>query len=64
MGYNPSFVWRSIFSAKVVVRQGASWKIGFGLNISIIGEPWIGIGTSIPLVGLDAFTLQSYYGGI
>jgi hypothetical protein len=28
LGHNPSFVWRSIFSAKVVVRQGAHWKIG------------------------------------
>jgi len=23
LGHNPSFVWRRIFSAKVVVRQGA-----------------------------------------
>jgi hypothetical protein len=60
LGHNPSFVWRSIFSAKVVVRQGARWKIGSGFNIPIISEPWIGEGSSIPHVGPDMLALQSY----
>jgi len=56
-------VWRSIHSAKVVVRQGARWKIGFGFNIPIIDEPWIGTGSSIPLVGPGAITIQNYFVG-
>jgi len=44
--------------------QDARWKIGFGYNIPIIGEPWIGTGSSIPLVGSGAIDLQSYLWGI
>ncbi|XP_024630302.1 uncharacterized mitochondrial protein AtMg00310-like [Medicago truncatula] len=51
LGHNPSFVWHSILSAKVVVRQGARWKIGTGFDIPIISEPWIGSGSSIPPCG-------------
>jgi hypothetical protein len=39
LGYNPSFVWHSIFSAKMVVRHGARWKIGSRFNIPIFNEP-------------------------
>jgi len=60
LGHNPSFVWRSIFSAKVVVRQGVHWKIGYGFNIPIVSEPWIGTGSSIPPVGPDMLSLQPY----
>jgi len=60
LGHNPSFVWRSIFSAKVVVRQGARWKIGSGFNIHIVSEPWIGSGSGIPHVGPDMLALQPY----
>jgi len=60
LGHNPSFVWRSILSAKVVVRQGAGWKIGTGFNISIISEPWIGSGSSIPSIGDVMLALQPY----
>jgi hypothetical protein len=60
MSHNPSFVWRSILSAKVVVRRGARWKIGTGFNIPIIHEPWIGGGSSIPPVGDDMLALQPF----
>jgi hypothetical protein len=60
LGHNPSFVWRSILSAKVVVQQGAHWKIGNGFNIPIISEPWIRTGSSIPPVGDDMVALQPY----
>jgi len=56
-------VWRSIHSVKVVVRQGARWKFGFGFHIPIIGEPLIGTGSSIPLVGPVAMDLQNYFVG-
>ncbi|XP_024636268.1 uncharacterized protein [Medicago truncatula] len=58
--HNPSFVWRSILSVKLVVRQGARWKIGAGFDIPIISEPWIGSGSSIPPVGDDMLALQPY----
>jgi len=41
IGHNPSYVWRSIFSAKVVVKRGARWRIGSGENIPILGAPWL-----------------------
>lgn len=53
-------MWRSILSAKVVVRQGARWKIGTGFDIPIISEPWIGSGSSIPPVGDDMVALQVF----
>lgn len=28
LGNNPNYVWRSIFNAKMVVKQGARWSIG------------------------------------
>ena len=30
IGHNPSYVWRSIFSAKIVVKQSARWRIEIG----------------------------------
>ncbi|XP_039685037.1 uncharacterized mitochondrial protein AtMg00310-like [Medicago truncatula] len=60
LGHNPSFVWRSILSAKVMVREGARWKIGTGFNIPIISEPRIGSGSSIPPVGDDMVALQAF----
>lgn len=39
--HNPSYVWRSIFSAKNMVRSGACWCIGTGSTITLIGEPWL-----------------------
>ena len=43
-----------------MVRQGAGWKIGTGFNISIISEPWIGSGSSIPSIGDVMLALQPY----
>jgi hypothetical protein len=44
----------------VVVRQGARWKIGYGFNIPIVNEPWIGTGSSIPPFDSDMMALQPY----
>jgi len=60
LGHNPSFVWHSIFSAKVVVRQGVRWKIGYGFNIPIICEPWIGSGSNIPPISPKMLALQPF----
>jgi hypothetical protein len=50
LGHNPSFMRRSNFSAKLVVRHRARWKVGSGYGIPILGEPWLSVGTSTPPV--------------
>jgi len=46
IGVNPSYVWRSIFSAKMVVQQGARWRIRTGANIPLFSVPWLKDGRS------------------
>lgn len=41
LGNNPSFVWRSIWEAKQVVREGVRWRVGDGNSIRILGQPWL-----------------------
>uniref|UniRef100_A0A803PUD0 Reverse transcriptase domain-containing protein n=1 Tax=Cannabis sativa TaxID=3483 RepID=A0A803PUD0_CANSA len=41
LGQNPSFIWRSIFEAKDVVKYGARRSIGTGQTISILNDPWL-----------------------
>ena len=47
IGHNPSYVWRSTFSAKIVVKQGARWRIDSGVNIPFLGAPWLKDGVSL-----------------
>lgn len=47
LGHNPSFVWRGIFNARMVVRSGARWKIGNIINIPIFEAPWLSDGGCI-----------------
>ncbi|XP_030479434.1 uncharacterized protein LOC115696684 [Cannabis sativa] len=41
LGNNPSFVWRSIWGAKDLVKLGASRVIGDGKETTILGFPWL-----------------------
>lgn len=41
LGNNPSFIWRSIWEARLVIKAGARWKIGNGAKIGILGQPWL-----------------------
>lgn len=41
LGFNPSFIWRSIWEAKLVIVAGARWKVGSGNKINISGQPWL-----------------------
>ncbi|CAJ2652404.1 unnamed protein product [Trifolium pratense] len=59
LGHNPSYVWRSISSAKFLVRAGARWCIDSGENISILGEPWIQGGTLISASNPSVMHLQN-----
>ncbi|CAJ2643989.1 unnamed protein product [Trifolium pratense] len=45
IGHNPSYVWRSIWSAKFVVRTGYKWSIGTGHNIPIWDSRWLSDGS-------------------
>ncbi|XP_058774294.1 uncharacterized protein LOC131648560 [Vicia villosa] len=40
LGYNPSFVWRSIWKSREVLTLGCRWCIGDGSQINIMQEPW------------------------
>ncbi|CAJ2636955.1 unnamed protein product [Trifolium pratense] len=48
IGHNPSYVWRSIWSAKFVVRNGYQWVVGSGHDIPIWNHRWISDGSIIP----------------
>ena len=41
LGYNPSFVWKSIWSAKEVVRLGYRTRNGYGEITSVWNDPWV-----------------------
>ncbi|XP_058784493.1 uncharacterized protein LOC131659300 [Vicia villosa] len=41
LGYNPSFVWRSIWKAREVLTFGCRWSIGDGSQIKVMNEPCI-----------------------
>jgi len=60
LGHNPSFVWRNIFSAKLIVGKGERWKIRNGFDIPIISELWLGADSSIPPVSQAAMSLRGY----
>lgn len=41
LGNNPSFVWRSIWSAQSLVKLGCQRTIGNGMSTSILKHPWL-----------------------
>ncbi|KAM6588578.1 hypothetical protein CsatA_011183 [Cannabis sativa] len=42
IGFNPSFVWRSVLEAQQLVSKGVRWTIEDGKNIiAVLGEPWL-----------------------
>jgi hypothetical protein len=58
IGHNPSYVWRSIWSTKTLIREGSRWCIGDGSSVSICAENWLGDGTQIPQFTNDATILS------
>ncbi|CAK8542606.1 unnamed protein product [Lathyrus sativus] len=47
LGHNPSYVWRSIWSSKFVVRGSYKWSIGSSESISIWNQNWLHDRTSL-----------------
>ncbi|KAL0411812.1 UNVERIFIED_CONTAM: putative ribonuclease H protein [Sesamum latifolium] len=41
LGYQPSFTWRSIMSAKKVFMASLRWRIGLGTMVKAWSDPWI-----------------------
>ncbi|XP_058784794.1 uncharacterized protein LOC131659630 [Vicia villosa] len=41
VGNNPSFVWRSLWKAKEVLKIGSRWSIGDGRSIKVMHDPWL-----------------------
>ncbi|XP_021762976.1 uncharacterized protein LOC110727703 [Chenopodium quinoa] len=40
-GYDPSFVWRSIWGAKSLLVDGLRWRVGDGRRINVWEEGWL-----------------------
>lgn len=41
MGNRPSFIWRSIFGARELLKEGLIWRVGDGRSIRIWGDRWL-----------------------
>ncbi|KAL5777690.1 hypothetical protein ACOSP7_010616 [Xanthoceras sorbifolium] len=41
IGNEPSFVWRSIFWGREVLKKGVRWRIGNGYSVSIYDDQWL-----------------------
>ncbi|GAU29842.1 hypothetical protein TSUD_223880 [Trifolium subterraneum] len=40
-GYNPNFVWRSIWKARQILLHGCRWRIGSGDRVRVMYDPWL-----------------------
>lgn len=40
-GYDPSYVWRSIWGAKALLLDGLKWRVGDGMDISVWDDAWL-----------------------
>ncbi|CAN0893012.1 Uncharacterized mitochondrial protein AtMg00310 [Linum grandiflorum] len=41
LGNRPSYVWRSIHAAQMVVREGCRWRLRDGRSVKVFSEPWL-----------------------
>jgi len=41
LGNRPSFIWRSIFGARELLKEGLIWRVGDGRSIKIWGDRWL-----------------------
>ncbi|XP_065626375.1 uncharacterized protein LOC136066260 [Quercus suber] len=58
LGSNPSYTWRSIFSAQYIVKQGVRWRVGNGKDIRIWGDKWLPRGSSYEVISPRIFLHQ------
>lgn len=41
IGSSPSYVWRSVFEAQSLIKQGSSCRVGNGQSLPILNVPWL-----------------------
>jgi hypothetical protein len=41
LGSRPSYMWRSIWNAQPLLKEGLMWRIGDGASVKIWGDKWI-----------------------
>lgn len=41
LGYKPSYVWRSLLSARNVILEGSRWRVRNGTKISVSSSKWL-----------------------
>jgi hypothetical protein len=41
VGYQPSYVWRSLCNPREVIDMGARWVIGNGKDVHIWNDKWL-----------------------
>lgn len=41
VGSNPSYIWRSIMEAQVLLKKGAVRRVGSGSTVDILNDPWL-----------------------
>lgn len=58
LGNNPSYTWRSIFSAQSIVKQGVCWRVGNGKDIQLWGDKWLPRGSSYEVISPRLFLHQ------
>uniref|UniRef100_A0A803PJM8 Reverse transcriptase zinc-binding domain-containing protein n=1 Tax=Cannabis sativa TaxID=3483 RepID=A0A803PJM8_CANSA len=65
LGWNPSFIWSSIFAARDTVKLGLRKRIGSGTTMQITTDPWLPVidhSVHVPKVhGLENFTVNSLF---
>lgn len=42
LGYQPSYLWRSILSSRDIIEEGSAWRVGDGACIKAVVDRWIG----------------------
>lgn len=47
ISHNPSYAWRSIWSSRILLKEGTRWGIGDGNNIPLFGIPWMQNGQTL-----------------
>lgn len=41
LGYNPSYIWRSLLWSRDIIKKWLCWRVGNGQNIMVKSDPWI-----------------------
>ena len=66
LGLNPSYNWRSIWSAQSILGRGCRWHIRDGSSVSVWQDPWLKDDTNMHLTtstmeGLENLKVQDLF---